>query len=63
MNYTKFEEILLWVGGVEKQKHCEHFELYSMKHLCNIKNIIEKYSKIIADNVIKNHFVSVQYKL
>lgn len=49
MNYTKFEEILLWVGGVENQNFSEHFDFTRIPILIKLFEI--KNSVINGSNI------------
>lgn len=47
MNYTKFEEILQWVGGVENKHSYEHFLNISFEGLNEIIKVLKELNTIL----------------
>lgn len=63
MNYTKFEEILLWVGGVENPNLSELLTYPFIFNLSKIKEASEKLFKVLTDNKQKEGKYYLDYKL
>lgn len=62
MNYTKFEEILLWVGGVEDFKLLQFVEEVLIPLFQQVKKVQEEMDLIIAESKTKP-YIKLDYKL